>query len=161
MGEGLTRPPRAPPTLVVGVGSFGEATDTQRLVGALPTSSGMAFILVRGGAPDGARDTELLRSHTRMPVVDVNGTLEILADHVYVVPEGHVASEIDRVRQRLWRIQRVDVPRQKVSQQIEQTGHEPAACQLQRQRRCPYFRARGGGQGRCWNAQRLRHVSHW
>ena len=75
------------PTIVTIGASAGGVTALQRFFEALPGNTGAAFVVVvhldpnhRSGLP------EILGGRTRMPVIQVNKTERLEADHVYVIP---------------------------------------------------------------------------
>lgn len=90
----VDEPPRAGPNSerkafpVVGIGaSAGGLKAAEELFDAMPTSSGMAFVLVQHLDPVHESSlAELLQKHTEMPVTQVSGETEVLPDHVYVIP---------------------------------------------------------------------------
>jgi two-component system, chemotaxis family, CheB/CheR fusion protein len=75
---------------VVAIGaSAGGLEASTKLVEVLPTSSGMAFILVQHLDPTHpSMMVELLSSHTKMKVAQVIQGMEIEGDHIYVIPPG-------------------------------------------------------------------------
>ena len=72
---------------VVGVGaSAGGLNAFTRLLGHLPSDTGMAFVLVSHLSPHHASAlTELLGSHTTMPVVEAMHGATVAPNHVYVI----------------------------------------------------------------------------
>ena len=86
---------------VVGVGaSAGGIEAFTQLLGAMPSDSGAAFVLVLHLDP--TRESQLssiLERHTQMPVAQVEDGMELLADHVYVIaPASDVTLEGDTLR---------------------------------------------------------------
>jgi two-component system CheB/CheR fusion protein len=75
---------------VVGVGaSAGGLEAFQQMLHALPTDTGMAFVLVQHLDPTHAsRLTEILSRATAMPVHEVSDGLRVQPNHVYVIPPG-------------------------------------------------------------------------
>ncbi|TQK08228.1 chemotaxis protein CheB [Herbaspirillum sp. SJZ107] len=73
---------------VVGIGaSAGGIVALQRFLTELPSSTGMAFVIVLHLAPDqDSAMAAILQLRTRMPVMQVTGTVGIERDHVYVIP---------------------------------------------------------------------------
>ncbi|MGH8273983.1 MAG: CheR family methyltransferase, partial [Gammaproteobacteria bacterium] len=62
----------------------------------MPENSGMAFVLVFHLDPAHKSETaELLQTHTKMPVAQIEGRTPIRPDHVYVIPPGHGLSLVD------------------------------------------------------------------
>ena len=76
------------PISIVGVGaSAGGLEAFEQLLSALPSDSGMAFVLVQHLAPKHESIlSELLRKSTKMPVVEVSQGMKVEANHVYVIP---------------------------------------------------------------------------
>ena len=75
---------------IVGIGaSAGGLEAFTELVGALPTDTGMAFVLVQHLDPSHASMlTEILSRATAMPVAEVTDHMPVVANHVYVIPPG-------------------------------------------------------------------------
>ena len=76
------------PHFIVGVGgSAGAMNAYKALLGAMPSNTGMAFVIVSHIHP--AADSqlaELLSRHTKMPVTQAAEAMPILANRVYVIP---------------------------------------------------------------------------
>ena len=76
------------PHFIVGVGgSAGALNAYKALLGAMPSNTGMAFVIVSHIHP--AANSQLaqaLSRHTKMPVTQAAGAMPILANHVYVIP---------------------------------------------------------------------------
>jgi PAS domain S-box-containing protein len=87
----VEQPPRLP-FAVVGIGaSAGGLEALSEFLDAMPSDSGMAFVLVQHLSPD--RESmmcEILARRTRMPVTEVENGAVIKPDHVYVIRPGHV-----------------------------------------------------------------------
>ena len=83
------------PRFIVGVGgSAGALSAYKALLGALPSDTGMAFIVASQIHP--VADSQLaqvLSRHTKMPVRQAAQGMPILANHVYVMPP-HAALQI-------------------------------------------------------------------
>lgn len=81
-------PPRGNPFPVVGIGaSAGGLEAFNQLLGALSTSSGMAFVLVQHLDPNHESQLpELLTPSTSMPIVRVENGIHIEPNKVYVIP---------------------------------------------------------------------------
>jgi two-component system CheB/CheR fusion protein len=103
--EAEARPPRSD-FPVVGVGaSAGGLEAFRQLLGALPTDTGMAFVLVQHLDPSHESIlADLLAKGSRMPVSEVRGDTAVEPDHAYVAPgrndvaiEGDVLKLIPRV----------------------------------------------------------------
>jgi two-component system CheB/CheR fusion protein len=73
---------------IVGVGaSAGGLESFERLLKALPKDTGMAFVLVQHLDPTHASQlTEILSHATTMPVAEAGQGMQVLANHVYVIP---------------------------------------------------------------------------
>jgi two-component system CheB/CheR fusion protein len=82
------------PALIVGAGAFGEAlAELRELLQALPSRSGMAFVLARHPDPeDGGRLADLLSTCTPMRVVEAEPGTAIEPDTVYVATPGRAVS---------------------------------------------------------------------
>ena len=90
-GRGAARhPSRLNDFLVVGLGaSSGGLEALYKLFGALPSDTGMAFILVQHLDPThGSMMVGLLAGHTAMTVSEAADGMPIERDHVYVIPPG-------------------------------------------------------------------------
>ena len=74
--------------LIVGIGASAGGLDAfKKFFDAMPSESGMAFILIQHLDPLHASITaELLASHTVMSVVQIEDPMAVEADHVYVIP---------------------------------------------------------------------------
>ena len=103
--EAEARPPRGD-FPVVGVGASAGGLDAFRqLLGALPTDTGMAFVLVQHLDPSHESIlADLLAKGSRLPVSEVRGDTAVEPDHVYVTPgrndvaiEGDVLKLVPRV----------------------------------------------------------------
>lgn len=75
---------------VIGIGaSAGGLRPLQSFLGALPTDTGMVFVVVLHLSPEHESIlAELLQPYTAMPVQQVMGRIEMQPDHVYVIPPG-------------------------------------------------------------------------
>jgi two-component system CheB/CheR fusion protein len=77
--------------LVAGIGaSAGGLAALVRLLEGLPADCGMAVVVVLHLDPQ--RESEmprLLQAHAKMPVTQVNATMPLEANHVYVIAPGH------------------------------------------------------------------------
>ena len=73
---------------IVGMGaSAGGIRALQEFFHALPDGHGAAFVVVVHLDPESHSDlASILAAQTRMPVTQVQGTVPLKADHVYVVP---------------------------------------------------------------------------
>ena len=78
-------PPGCP---VVGIGASAGGLDAfKRFLGAMPSDSGIAFVLIPHLAPaHKSLMVELLAKYTPMPVVEVGEGMAVEANHVYVIP---------------------------------------------------------------------------
>ena len=77
-----------PPTSIVGIGgSAGGLHAYMSLLDALPSNTGMAFVIVPRMFPSAsAQLAGILSRHTKMPVILTSRSMPIRADHVYVSP---------------------------------------------------------------------------
>jgi two-component system, chemotaxis family, CheB/CheR fusion protein len=82
--------------LVVALGASAGGLDAcRRLLGSLPVSAGMAFILVQHLDPTHeSMLVNLLASHTRMAVRQATDGMPIERDHLYVIPPGTYLSVV-------------------------------------------------------------------
>ncbi|MES2661134.1 MAG: chemotaxis protein CheB [Verrucomicrobiota bacterium] len=94
---------------VVGLGgSAGSLDALRRFFLKLPADSGMAFVVVVHLLPEHeSMMVSILQRSTTMPVAQVNDTVEIQPDHVYVISPGQQLSMSDG------RLQTVEMPRQR------------------------------------------------
>ena len=76
------------PKFVVGIGgSAGALKAYKALLHALPSNTGMAFVIVSPIYPTANRQlAQIMTSHTKMPVMVVSAAMPIQANHVYVIP---------------------------------------------------------------------------
>ncbi len=76
------------PDFIVGIGgSAGGLTAYKALLDALPSNTGMAFVIVSHIVPDAnSQLAEILSRHTKMPVTVASTAMPIRANHVYVSP---------------------------------------------------------------------------
>ena len=76
------------PTLIVGIGgSAGALSAYKALLDALPSNTGMAFVIVSHMNPEASSYlADILSKHTKMTVVVASDAMSILRDHVYVSP---------------------------------------------------------------------------
>lgn len=84
----MTARGRSHPTLIVGIGgSAGGLNAYKALLDALPSNTGMAFIIIAHLYPTAnSQMAELLARHTKMTVLVASTAMPIRADHVYVIP---------------------------------------------------------------------------
>ncbi|MFP5579241.1 MAG: CheR family methyltransferase [Acidimicrobiia bacterium] len=78
------------PDTVVGIGASAGGLDAlKRLLPALPDVTGIAYVVVVHLSPEHESHlAELLQPHCRLPVTQVQHTVDLQADHVYVIPPG-------------------------------------------------------------------------
>lgn len=76
--------------MVVGIGaSAGGLNALQRLVGAVPADSGMAFVVILHLDPEReSRMGELLQNRAAIPVIQVSGPTVVEPNHIYIIPPG-------------------------------------------------------------------------
>ena len=79
---------------VVGIGASAGGLDAfRRFFSAVPTESGMAFVLVQHLDPShDSLAAEVIGRYTAMPVAQVEGDTPVEANHVYVIPPGKYLS---------------------------------------------------------------------
>jgi two-component system, chemotaxis family, CheB/CheR fusion protein len=86
----------AKPTIVTIGASAGGVAALQRFFEALPERTGAAFVVVVHLDPDHRSELpQILAGRTRMPVIQVNKTEKLEADHVYVIPPDRRVELID------------------------------------------------------------------
>jgi len=92
------QPPRLP-FPVVGIGaSAGGLEACSTFLDAMPSESGMAFVLIQHLPPDRhSLMAEILSKHTRMRVQQVEEGMSIRVDNVYVIRPGHTLTIVDGV----------------------------------------------------------------
>src|SRR5215472_16370216 len=97
--NGQNREPKARPrnpTIVTIGASAGGVTALQRFFQALPERTGAAFVVVVHLDPDHRSELpQILAGRTRMPVIQVNQTEKLEADHVYVIPPDRRVQLVD------------------------------------------------------------------
>ena len=76
------------PTLIVGIGgSAGALRAYKVLLDALPFNTGMAFVIISHMNPIAVSQlVEILSRHTKMTVMMASMAMQILANHVYIIP---------------------------------------------------------------------------
>jgi signal transduction histidine kinase len=76
------------PNFIVGIGgSAGALNAYKALLGALPSDTGMAFVIVFHIHPTAnSQLAQILSRHTKMPVMLAANAMPIQANHVYVIP---------------------------------------------------------------------------
>src|SRR5262247_663535 len=90
------KPDPTNPTIVTIGASAGGVTALQRFFEALPEQTGAAFVVVMHLDPDHRSELpQILAGRTRMPVIQVNRTEKLQADHVYVIPPDRRVQLID------------------------------------------------------------------
>jgi two-component system, chemotaxis family, CheB/CheR fusion protein len=90
------KPDPTKPTIVTIGASAGGVTALQRFFEALPEQTGAAFVVVVHLDPDHRSELpQILAGRTRIPVIQVNKTEKLEADHVYVIPPDRRVELID------------------------------------------------------------------
>ena len=76
------------PTLIVGIGgSAGALRAYKVLLDALPFNTGMAFVIISHMNPIAVSQlVEILSRHTKMRVMMASMAMQVLANHVYIIP---------------------------------------------------------------------------
>ncbi len=76
------------PNLIVGIGgSAGALNAYKALLDALPSNTGMAFVIISHMNPTAISQlTKILSRHTKMTVMVAYTAMPVLANHVYVIP---------------------------------------------------------------------------
>jgi len=84
---------------VVGIGASAGGLDAfKRLLKAIPEDSGMAYILVQHLDP--AHESvlaDLLQRVTKVPVSEITDNMEVVADHIYIIPSNKLLTASDGV----------------------------------------------------------------
>ena len=80
--------PRSAPFPIVGIGASAGGLDAfTQLVGALSTTTGMAFVLIQHLSPDHpSLLTDILSRSTSMPVCEIQDGMLVVPNHIYVIP---------------------------------------------------------------------------
>ncbi len=83
--------PASAPFPIVGIGaSAGGLAAFEAFFTAMPSDSGIAFVLVQHLAPDHkSMLVELIARHTKMPVVEVDDGMVVEANCIYVIPPNY------------------------------------------------------------------------
>ena len=86
---------------VVGIGASAGGLDAfKRLLKAIPEDSGMAYILVQHLDPSHESIlSELLQRVTKIPVHEITDNMEVVADHIYIIPSNKLLTATDGVLQ--------------------------------------------------------------
>lgn len=76
------------PNFIVGIGgSAGGLNAYKALLDAVPSNTGMAFVIVSHMQPTASSQlAQILSRHTKMPVMVASTAMPIRANHVYVIP---------------------------------------------------------------------------
>jgi two-component system CheB/CheR fusion protein len=86
---------------VVGIGASAGGLDAfKKLLKAIPEDSGMAYILVQHLDP--AHEsilTELLQKVTKIPVQEITDNVQVVPDHIYIIPSNKLLTANDGVLQ--------------------------------------------------------------
>jgi two-component system, chemotaxis family, CheB/CheR fusion protein len=91
------KPDPTKPTIVTIGASAGGVTALQRFFEAFPEQTGASFVVVMHLDPDHRSELpQILAGRTRMPVIQVNETQKLEADHVYVIPPDRRVELIDQ-----------------------------------------------------------------
>lgn len=96
-GDKMSGSEKLPNFPLVGIGaSAGGLAALKEFFKHVPTDSGFAFVVVVHLAPDyKSHLAELLQPHVSMPVIQVNQTLSLEPNHVYVIPPNANLETID------------------------------------------------------------------
>jgi two-component system CheB/CheR fusion protein len=82
---------------VVGVGASAGGLDAfKKFLQHVPVNSGMAYVLVQHLAP--AHESllpEILARETKLPVLEITDDINILQDHIYIIPENKMLTVYD------------------------------------------------------------------
>ncbi len=84
---------------VVGIGASAGGLDAfKKLLKAIPENSGMAYILVQHLDP--AHESilaDLLQRVTPIPVQEITDNIQVVADHIYIIPSNKLLTATDGV----------------------------------------------------------------
>ena len=86
---------------IVGIGASAGGLDAfKRLLGAIPESSGMAFVLVQHLDPSHESILpEILQRVTKLPVYEITEDIHLAPDHIYIIPSNKILTSTDGVLQ--------------------------------------------------------------
>ena len=89
----------AAPTAIVGVGaSAGGLEAIEAFFQAMPTDSGMAFVVILHLSPEHDSNlTEIIQTQTAMPVEVVNKTKKVEPNRVYVIPPNRQLEMVEGI----------------------------------------------------------------
>jgi two-component system, chemotaxis family, CheB/CheR fusion protein len=84
---------------VVGIGaSAGGLEAFKKLIGAIPEDSGMAYVLVQHLDPGHESVLpELLQKVTNVPVLEISNDIQVMPDHIYILPSNKMLIANDGV----------------------------------------------------------------
>jgi two-component system CheB/CheR fusion protein len=76
---------------IVGIGASAGGLDAiKRLIKAIPTDSGMAYVIVQHLSPDHPSSLpEILSQHTEVPVHEIINDINLAPNHIYIIPENN------------------------------------------------------------------------
>jgi two-component system CheB/CheR fusion protein len=76
---------------IVGIGASAGGLDAfKKLISAIPTDSGMAYVIVQHLSPDyDSNLTEILAQSSKIPVHEIINDINLVPNHVYVIPEDN------------------------------------------------------------------------
>src|SRR6478735_4376484 len=84
---------------VVGIGASAGGLDAfKRLLKVIPENSGMAYILVQHLDP--AHESilaDLLQKVTKVPVTEITDNIEVVPDHIYIIPSNKLLTATDGI----------------------------------------------------------------
>ena len=86
--SGTMRPVSVQPSCVVGIGaSAGGLEALQQLLTFLPSSTGMAFVIIQHLAPDHkSLLADILAKYSSMPVTEIEDGMHVQRNHIYMIP---------------------------------------------------------------------------
>jgi chemotaxis methyl-accepting protein methylase len=87
-GLGGSPTPRSTPFPIVGIGaSAGGLEAFQELIREIPERSGLAYVLIQHLDPEHTSLlTEILQRISAIPVLEIQNQMEVIVDHIYVIP---------------------------------------------------------------------------
>ncbi|KQO30736.1 hypothetical protein ASF10_22300 [Flavobacterium sp. Leaf82] len=77
---------------VVGIGASAGGLDTfKKVISTIPEDSGMAYVIVQHLSPDHPSSlSQLLALHSKIPVLEIVNNIDLVPNHIYVIPENNL-----------------------------------------------------------------------
>lgn len=82
---------------VVGIGASAGGLDAfRKIIAGIPADSGMAYVVVQHLSPDyDSKLTEILSQQTNLPVHEIVSEINLVPNHIYIVPENNRLTAVD------------------------------------------------------------------